>query len=214
MIRDELTLVEAAQRHCNRLRLVSTVGVMPSYLPTLTKHDATMLAVFSSTMEDAANWILADLLVWVEDKAGEDRDAQWADLLKACGREYSLGTLLNMRATARAFPWERRRHSEVLKFRHHRLLVPYPTEEQEQWLDQAEAGEWSSARLEQELYWCRQPGQHPAIRRMDEASDLFRSVGLRFERVDEYHATLHHDKHMVHIGVGDGGLMFTLERMQ
>ena len=222
-IRDELTLVDQAQRHVQRLRLVSTVGVMPAYLPALTKYDASMLAIVSSTMEDAANWILADLLVWVEDKlAGEraaqddawniERDRRWVDLLHACGREYTLGTLLNMRATARAFPWERRRHSEVLKFRHHRLLVPYLPEEQETWLDQCEAGAWSSAELERRLYWCREDGQRVAIRRMDEASDVFRAAGMHFDRLDSHHATLAHGRDMVHVTAGNDGLVFTLER--
>jgi hypothetical protein len=66
---------------------------------------------------------------------------------------YDLHSLRNMAYVAGRF--ERPRRRESLSFSHHAELAGLATEEQELWLDRAEAGEWSVGTLRAELRHTR-----------------------------------------------------------
>jgi hypothetical protein len=120
--------------------------------------------MYAGTLEDMSKWTVADLLVWGELQAAEkigadsgqkyweERDLWWTNILAACKMDISRHTAYNMAATARAFPWARRRHTRVLSFEHHRVVTSREEEEQDQWLDMAEDGEWSVSKLRTRLY--------------------------------------------------------------
>jgi hypothetical protein len=160
----ELAPVDGAYAHVLQRQLVTSVGVAPGLLKELTDHDVACLLTYSGTLEDMSKWVVSDLLVWAEEQVAaqvgarsgrefwDKRDAMWDDLLKLCKADISKHTAYNMAATARAFGWERRRHTATLSFEHHRLVSGRNPDEQEYWLDMTEAGEWSVARLRGALY--------------------------------------------------------------
>lgn len=151
------------------------MGIAPGLLGELDNHDVACLLTYSSTLEDMSKWVVADLLVWAELRAAhhagqnsgrafwDARDALWDELLDSCKMDLSKHTCYNMVATAHAFPWQRRRHTETLSFEHHRLLVARDEDEQEYWLDMAEAGGWSVARLRGALYGETEISPHVTV---------------------------------------------------
>ena len=143
--------------------LITSVGVAAN--ATLTKTDVEHLLVYSGVLEDISNWVLADLLVWGEElayaevgnrepsqKFWDARDQVWGEMLRFCKKNTTKSAAYHLVATAKAWPYERRRHTTCISFEHHRLLSGYPPDQQEYWMDVAEAGEWSSAKLRQSLY--------------------------------------------------------------
>jgi hypothetical protein len=163
-VSNELALVDRAYAHVLQRQLVTSVGVAPGLLRELTNDDVECLLTYSGTLEDMSKWTLADLMVWGEIQAAnrvgvasgkvfwEVRDAIWDELLAACKADISKHTAYNMVSTAKAFPWERRRHTKTLSFEHHRIVASRDNEQQEYWLDLAEAGEWSVAKLRHNYY--------------------------------------------------------------
>jgi hypothetical protein len=163
-VSDEVALVDRAYHHVMHRQLVTSVGVAPGLLRELTNDDVECLLTYSGTLEDMSKWTLADLMVWGEMRAiqqvGTDsgrhfwdmRDAIWNQLLAACKSDISKHTAYNMVSTAKAFPWERRRHTQTLSFEHHRIVASRDDEQQDYWLDLAEEGEWSVARLRHNYY--------------------------------------------------------------
>jgi hypothetical protein len=163
-VSDEIALVDRAYHHVMHRQLVTSVGVAPGLLKELTNDDVECLLTYSGTLEDMSKWTLADLMVWGEMQAvakvgvnsgkvfWEVRDKIWGELLAACTADISHHTCYNMVSTAKAFPWERRRHTKTLSFEHHRIVASRDNEQQEYWLDLAEEGEWSVARLRHNYY--------------------------------------------------------------
>lgn len=141
--------------------LITSVGVAATR--ALSKEDVEQLLMVSGVLEDVSNWVLADLLVWGEERVASDhpkegrefwdaRDKVWAEMLRLCKKNISKSAAYHLRATAQAWPYERRRTSSCISFEHHRLLSGYTPDQQEYWMDVAEAGEWSAARLRISLY--------------------------------------------------------------
>jgi hypothetical protein len=163
-VSDEIALVDRAYHHVMHRQLVTSVGVAPGLLKELTNDDVECLLTYSGTLEDMSKWTLADLMVWGEMQATQQvgvssgkvfwevRDKIWGELLASCKADISHHTCYNMVSTAKAFPWERRRHTKTLSFEHHRIVASRDNEQQEYWLDLAEEGEWSVARLRHNYY--------------------------------------------------------------
>lgn len=192
--------IESANQHVNRNKMVTHEGIVPAYRNQLTVYDANCLAVFAGSVDDISSWVYADLLVWAEQKAkqmaklnGSDpwrkRDQLWDELTMRCKKEYSQHTRLNMKAVAVAFPFERRRHTEILSFAHHRLLTSRSREEQEYYLDRAESEQWSTARLAAELHGIpTQPGEEVIPRTTFRR--ILQRAGVHYEQTLPNAATL------------------------
>ena len=153
--------VLTANAHVNKLRLVTHTGITPEWMTRLTRYDVDQLLIFAGTLADISNWVLADLLVWIDNETAnvlgrsakdfrKQRDIYWLQAIHVAGRDISLQTAYNLAATARAFPYQERRKTDTLSFEHHRLLIS--VEDKEAWLEMTEAGEWSAGRLRRELY--------------------------------------------------------------
>jgi hypothetical protein len=163
-VSDELATVDRAYAHVLTRQLVTSVGVAPGLLRELNNEDVECLLTYSGTLDDMSKWVVADLMVWGEIQATqrvgansgkvfwEVRDGIWDELLLACKMDISKHTAYNMVSTAKAFPWERRRHTKTLSFEHHRIVASRDNDQQEYWLDLAEAGEWSVAKLRHNYY--------------------------------------------------------------
>jgi len=117
-IRDELTLVDQAQRHGAEAAPRLDCRSDAAYLPALTSTTLRCGYRNRPRWRTAANWILADSFSLGRDKLAAERAAQdeawalmerdrrWVTCCMRAERSYTLGTLLNMRATARAFRGE------------------------------------------------------------------------------------------------------------
>jgi hypothetical protein len=183
-VSDELATVDRAYAHVLTRQLVTSVGVAPGLLRELNNEDVECLLTYSGTLDDMSKWVVADLMVWGEIQATqrvgansgkvfwEVRDGIWDELLLACKMDISKHTAYNMVSTAKAFPWERRRHTKTLSFEHHRIVASRDNDQQEYWLDLAEAGEWSVAKLRHNYYSNADP-LSPTITVMSTPRDLW-----------------------------------------
>lgn len=157
-----LTTTEESLQYISTRNLITSVGVTAN--AALTKTDVEHLLVYSGVLEDVSSWVLADLLVWGEEVATTrsgthkgkefwtERDDIWSEMLRFCKSNLSKSAAYHMSATAKAWPYARRRQTHAISFEHHRLLSGYPQEQQEHWMDICEAAEWSAAKLRQSLY--------------------------------------------------------------
>jgi hypothetical protein len=84
-------------------------------------------------------WLLGDWIAYGNEKFGE----RYARASKITG--YDTQTLMNMVYVASRFEISRRR--ENLSWSHHETIAALHAEEQDRWLDQAEADRWSVADL-------------------------------------------------------------------
>lgn len=197
---DPLTLAVA---HVDKHKLVTAVGVAPGAWNTLTRWDAEALAIYSSVLGNISKWILGDLLVWVERdvahklgvstgrKFWDERDKAWAQLMAHCQVHHEQTTLLHMTRTARLFAHNERR--PLLSFEHHRLVASHP--DREVWLDMAEAGNWTSKRLSQELTATMEEGYDPTLPHVFEGiankvRDVCGAMEIYLERVSPREVSL------------------------
>jgi hypothetical protein len=102
-----------------------------------------------SMYSDASQWWLGDWLVFGEDMYGR----RYKQAVGLTGLEYQ--TLRNYAMVARRFPLARRRAG--LSFHHHAEVCPLPDEEQEYWLNRAQAEAWSRNTLRRHLRARRAP---------------------------------------------------------
>lgn len=187
--------------------LITSVGVAAT--ATLTKTDVEHLLVYSGVLDDISNWVLADLLVWGENQAigtlhvqhGVDfwaaRDHIWEEMLRFCKKTISKSSCYHLAATARAWPYERRRTGPRLSFEHHRLLAGMSEDRQEYWMDVCEAGEWSAARLRQSLHKDIDPLEPPVVANTPPVTPLWTSDDVEREIVkiwDKNFFLYHHDQ--------------------
>lgn len=163
---DDYSPPDVARKHIDKHKLLTSVGISPGCLTTLTRYDAHMLAIYSASLSDISTWVFADLLVWAEERVAQrwgknnqqfwtKRNEAWDQLMTLHKKEYSRHTLYNMRATAKAWPWTRRRHTDVLSFEHHRLLVGMDKSDQDELLNMAQDLEWPASRLRQQIWNMR-----------------------------------------------------------
>src|SRR3954470_2699940 len=92
---------------------------------------------------NATQWWLGDWLVFGRMKYGR----RYKDAIAATGLDYQ--TLRNYAVVARRFERSRRRAN--LTFQHHAVLCALSNDEQDAWLDRAEAGRWSRNELRRRL---------------------------------------------------------------
>jgi hypothetical protein len=163
-VSEALAPIERAYTEVLQRQLVTSVGVAPNLLAELSDADVGYLLVYAGSLEDVSKWTVADLLVWAEQRAATNvgttsgrefwdaRDRLWDEILANCKMDVGKHAAYNMAATARAFPWERRRHTATLSFEHHRLVSSREEDEQEHWLDMAEDGEWSVRKMRARFY--------------------------------------------------------------
>jgi hypothetical protein len=101
-----------------------------------------------SGIVDSSCWWLGDWLVYGK--------SQYADRyqrgIEAVGLQYQ--TLRNYAWVSRRFPFSRRR--AALTFQHHSEIASLPPDEQDQWLDRAEQGNWTTKQLRNALQVARQ----------------------------------------------------------
>lgn len=205
--------ITQAYNHINKHKLITMTGLPPGIRESLSTQDAEMLCVYSETLSDVSSWVLADLLLWAEDRVAADlgtrigvefytrRDEAWTQLMRLTKREYTQATLRNMRAVARAFPYERRRISSIISFKHHRLLVSFPDDAQDYYLDLCEDYEWNSVQLERHLYNQRNDIDHVS---QEAAGDIvlatfFERNNLRPEKLGRNVATFIADADVLEI---------------
>ena len=192
-VTSEVGAVDVAQKHIAKTKMITSVGIAPAWTRSLTQDDANQCALYCGTLSDVSSWTFADLLVWAEDKAPdlEYRRSYWNQLCQISKRTYAPHSLLNLAAVARAFPWERRRHTDVLSFRHHRLVVSMSTSRQEYWLDMAQDMNWSSRRMEMEI---RDEREEPlAVLPPPSVSAWFEMMDIQMTRVGTNVMTLDSD---------------------
>jgi len=89
-------------------------------------------------LRDLTAWALGDWILFGEGVFGE----MYAQGVEVTGRKKD--TLLEYARVARQVPRERRRN---LSFTHHQIVAARPPEEQDLWLDRAEANVWSCEEL-------------------------------------------------------------------
>lgn len=190
----ELALVDRAYDYVVQRQLVTSVGLAPTVSDDLTSFDAEMLLTYSGTLDDISRWVIADLLVWGEQVAEREignrnsreywrkRDGVWDAMLRVCKTDMSKHTAYNMAACAKAWPWGRRRHTETISFEHHRVLVSRNGEDQEYWLDLAEAGGWSVKRLRSQLFGDNDPLAPVAV--MSKPIELWPDDRIQREMLD------------------------------
>ncbi|WP_063753646.1 LmbU family transcriptional regulator [Kutzneria sp. 744] len=88
---------------------------------------------------DSSCWWLGDWLVFGKEQYSD----RYQRGVEAVNLSYQ--TLRNYAWVARRFPLERRRAQ--LSFQHHSEIASLPDDEQEQWLDEAEARSWTTKQL-------------------------------------------------------------------
>ncbi|MFI7394896.1 LmbU family transcriptional regulator [Streptomyces tendae] len=88
---------------------------------------------------NSSSWWLGDWLVYGKDHYSD----RYERGIRAAGLRYQ--TLRNYAWVSRCFAIDRRRAS--LSFQHHAEVASLPAPEQEHWLDQCEAHEWSTKQL-------------------------------------------------------------------
>ena len=100
-------------------------------------------------------WALADGMLYGEANYGES----YTKLMEQTGLEYQ--TLADMKYVANKVDPSRRR--ENLSLGHHREVASFPPAEQSEWLEKAEAEQWSCKTLRLELSRFRNPNKHHTL---------------------------------------------------
>jgi hypothetical protein len=96
-----------------------------------------------SRIISSSAWCLGDWIV-----VGQSRFTdRYKQVVETVGLDYQ--TVRNYAWVARRFELSRRR--DTLSFQHHAEVASMPPDEQDYWLDRAEAGNWSRNRLRQEI---------------------------------------------------------------
>jgi hypothetical protein len=103
---------------------------------------------------DSSAWCLGDWLIYGQDLYTD----RYRHAVAMAGLDYQ--TLRNYAWVARRFPLARRR--ERLSFQHHAEVAALCVQDQDRWLDQAEAGAWSRNQLRRTLRAERQPSSAEA----------------------------------------------------
>ena len=200
MVRDEEQLVDKAARYVEKRQLITSVGVPAEWRDKLTNHEAEMLLVYSESLNDIAEWVFSDLLCWTEEKVAaklsgvrsgrdfwEQRDKAWADLNQRSKRGLAQATLYNMKATASAWPWARRIHTDIIGFEHHRLLVGMEQDQQDYWMELAQEGGWSSTQLRIRIYDLdplTPKGTQDVVQEEDDVVRFCLEAGLHIQRLN------------------------------
>lgn len=120
---------------------------------------------------DASLWWLGDWLLYGAHTYG----GRYKQGIELTGLDYQ--TLRNYATVARRFEISRRR--ERLSFHHHAELCPLPPEQQDTWLDRAEAGGWSRNELRRRLRTERQLDRPPGPTRVAVMVDAERQARWR-----------------------------------
>jgi hypothetical protein len=101
------------------------------------------LVVKVAGMQRATSWALGDLLFYGEWEWGQ----RYEEAVAATGLAYQ--TCADLKYVAGRFEFSRRRES--LSLSHHREVAALPLDEQDAWLDRADAGKWTREQFRQEL---------------------------------------------------------------
>lgn len=154
--------------------LTTKVGL---HIPAALSFDEWELAGHRlSGIVDSSCWWLGDWLVY-----GRERYAdRYQRGIEAIGLRYQ--TLRNYAWVARRFPLHRRR--AVLTFQHHCELTSLPDEQQDEWLDRAERGNWTTKQLRSAVRFARHNGL-PA----EDAAEIesMRQLAVPGSRVEWWH---------------------------
>jgi len=151
-------------RRVSTLKGLTPVGLAPDTLTNLTPQMASDLLFYATYAADSSDWLVADLLIWLEHRVSMEtgltkgrefwnaRNDKWVQFLAASKQPYTFHTLYSFSATAKAFPWHRRRYSPAISFEHYRLLASKDEAVQEKMLDEVEDMELTVSQLRQILY--------------------------------------------------------------
>ncbi|MFJ4859157.1 MULTISPECIES: LmbU family transcriptional regulator [unclassified Streptomyces] len=101
-----------------------------------------------SGIVDSSSWWLGDWLVYGKDHYTD----RYQRGIRAAGLQYQ--TLRNYAWVSRRFDFSRRRGA--LSFQHHAELASLPHDEQESWLDRAEARKWTTKQLRSAIRAARE----------------------------------------------------------
>ncbi len=97
------------------------------------------------TVNNATLWTIGDLLNYGEGRA--DWGETWTQVLS--GTEKSEDSLMSAMNVCKKFPHDRRRLD--LSFAHHREVAAFTAEQQDRYLDLAEAGQWNVKQLREHV---------------------------------------------------------------
>jgi hypothetical protein len=136
----------------------------------------------------ASGWWIGDWLRYGNVRYGE----RYGPAARVTG--YDVQSLRNMAYVAGRF--ERPRRRESLSFSHHAELAGLAPDEQDLWLDRAEAGAWSVGSLRSELRCTRRRAESRAAlaearRQRDKAPASRQSHGAAFDRELEASGSVH-----------------------
>lgn len=98
-------------------------------------------------LSKASAWWLGDWIVFGQQRYGR----RYHQAVEATGLDYQ--TLRNYATVARKIEMSRRRES--LSFQHHAEVCALPPDEQDMWLDRAEAGSWTRKQLRSAIRGAR-----------------------------------------------------------
>lgn len=184
--------IAAAVRHVDKHKMVQSTGIVPGWLGQLTRQDAQQLMLYASMLDDVSSWVVADLLLWAEQRCKRDknfwanREEAWTQLLENTKMDIGLRTAYNMRTVAKAFAWHRRRHTEQVSFEHHRLVAHLDPEEADYWLDRCEYEQWTTTRLRAELYSKNRPDVDAGTAVPEMVAAAFADAGIAVEPYDKH----------------------------
>lgn len=184
----DVDTLQLATEWVNKKKIVIGTGLL---LPThISADEHTMIACFLGQLGDVGAWGRGDQVVRVQDdtaklhKRNTDtyNDAittRYTELLKLY-RTVELKTILNNAATARTWPLATRRQTDTIGYGHHETLNSLTPEEREYYLDMADAGEWTVARLRHEL-WTKRGAVPPGASCPEPSAvaQLFQWAGLK-----------------------------------
>lgn len=140
---EALSAAPAATSCVQRQKAILALRLGMRFSPTLPFDQWVRIGARVAAHEDASAWWLGDWLNYGKAKYG----ATYQRGLELTGLEYE--TLRNYAMVARRFELSRRR--DKLSFQHHAEVCALPNDQQDRWLDLAEAERWSRSELRRRL---------------------------------------------------------------
>jgi hypothetical protein len=188
-VRDAVDELAVAQSTINQKQWVSGCGLLLPEDREITRNEHIIIATYLGTIDDVGSWGRGDQVVRIQNdlakQYGKKTERYNAELaarineLLTLYRNVSYKTLENNATTARSWPFATRWQTPTLGFSHHYVLNSFTEAEREYYMDMAEVGKWSVARLQEELFNKR--GATPpgvSIPDMQRVAELFKWGGI------------------------------------
>jgi len=185
-VRDAVDELQLATEIINSKKYVTGTGLLlPAYVsPEL--H--TQLAIHLGTLGDVAPWGRGDQVVRIQDDLAKKHGRKTDAYNEAIAARYTelatlyrveVKTMMNNANTARQWPFATRWQTLSIGYAHHEGLNSLTPTERQFYLQEADAGGWSVAKLRFEL-WEKRGATPPGVSYPDNArvTDLFKWAGV------------------------------------